>query len=120
MVAANTGATTFTNFSLANGTAYYYVVSATNSAGESADSVQISAQPVSTVPLTFSYGVSGNQLQLSWPAEHRGWRREAQTNSLATGLGTNWVTVTGSSATNQMFLPISPNSPSVFFRLSYP
>lgn len=45
---------------------------------------------------------------------------QAQTNSLTTGLGTNWVTVTGSSGTNQLFLPISPSSPSVFFRLSYP
>lgn len=61
---------------------------------------------------------AGNQIQLSWSADHTGWRLEAQTNSLTTGLGTNWVTVTGSSATNQMFLPISPSSPSVFFRLA--
>ena len=40
--------------------------------------------------------------------------------SLATGLGTNWVTVAGSSATNQIVLPIAPNNASVFFRLSYP
>jgi fibronectin type 3 domain-containing protein len=120
VVATNTSATTFTNLGLVNGTAYYYVVSATNSAGESANSSQLSVQPVSTVPLTFSYGLNGTQLQLSWPATHKGWRLEAQTNSLTTGLGTNWVTVPGASATNQMFLPISPSSPSVFFRLSYP
>ena len=120
MVAANTSLTTFTNTALANGTAYYYVVAATNAAGESANSTQISVQPVSTVPLTFSYGVSGNQLQLSWPADHRGWRLEAQTNSLATGLGTNWVTVTGSSATNQVFVPIHTANGSVFFRIVYP
>jgi hypothetical protein len=75
---------------------------------------------VSTVPLTFSYGVNGNQLQLSWPGTHKGWRLEAQTNSLTTGLGANWVTVSGSAATNQIYLPISPQSPSVFFRLTYP
>jgi alpha-D-xyloside xylohydrolase len=120
VVAANTSATTFTNLGLANGTAYYYVVSATNSAGESANSTQVSAQPVSTAPLTFSYGLSGNQLQLSWPADHRGWRLEAQTNSLATGLGMNWVTVSGAASTNQVFLPISISIPSVFFRLTYP
>jgi hypothetical protein len=45
---------------------------------------------------------------------------QVQTNFLAMGFGTNWVTVAGSSGTNQMFLPFSPYSPSVFFRLSYP
>lgn len=120
VVAANTSMTTFTNTGLANGTAYYYVVAATNSAGESANSMQISVQPVSAVPLTFSYGLNDNQLQLSWPATHKGWRLEAQTNSLATGLGTNWVTVSGSVATNQIYVPISASSPSVFFRLTYP
>lgn len=120
VIATNTSATTFTNTSLANGTVYYYVVAATNSAGESANSAQISVQPVSTVPLTFNYGLSANQLHLSWPVTHRGWRLEAQTNALAAGLGTNWVTVTGSTATNQMFLPVSVSSPSVFFRLGYP
>jgi Fibronectin type III domain len=120
MVAANTSATTFTNLGLANGTAYYYVVAATNAAGESGNSTQISVQPVSTMPLTFSYGLSGNQLQLSWPATHKGWRLEAQTNSLALGLGANWVMVSGSASTNQIFLPISISSPSVFFRLTYP
>lgn len=120
VVAANTSLTTFTNISLTNGTAYYYVVAATNAAGESANSTQISVQPVSAVPLTFSYGVSGNLLQLSWPATHQGWRLETQTNSLVTGLGTNWVTVSGSAATNQIAFPISPTSPSAFFRLRYP
>jgi hypothetical protein len=119
-VAVTTSATTFTDLGLANGTAYYYVVSATNSAGESANSTQISVQPVSTVPLTFSYGLSGTQLQLAWPATHKGWRLEVQTNSLATGLGSNWFPVAGATLTNQMFFPVSTSSPSVFFRLRYP
>jgi hypothetical protein len=38
--------TSYTNTSLANGTAYYYVVSALDSAGESANSTQVSALPV--------------------------------------------------------------------------
>jgi alpha-L-fucosidase len=119
-VATNTAGTSFLDTGLANGTAYYYVVSATNAAGESANSMQIAVQPVSSAPLTFSYGVNGNQLQLSWPLDHRGWRLETQTNALATGLGTNWVTVPGSSATNQMTLPIGAGNASVFFRLIYP
>jgi len=75
---------------------------------------------VATTPPQLNVTPGGGQLQLDWPGTHTGWRLEVQTNSLAMGLGTNWVTVAGSSATNQMFLPISPSSPSVFFRLNYP
>jgi beta-glucanase (GH16 family) len=44
----STAATSFTNTGLANGTTYYYVVSAVNSFGESTNSAQISA--TTTVP----------------------------------------------------------------------
>ena len=44
----STSATSYTNSGLANGTTYYYVVSAVNSFGESSNSVQISA--TTTVP----------------------------------------------------------------------
>ena len=82
--------------------------------------VQIGVQPVSIVPLTFSYGIAGNQLQLFWPITHKGWRLETQTNSLGSGVGTNWVTVPGSTATNQIFVSIHPANGSVFFRIVYP
>ena len=45
---ASTATTTYTNTGLANGTTYYYVVSAANSFGESSNSVQISV--TTTVP----------------------------------------------------------------------
>jgi aryl-phospho-beta-D-glucosidase BglC (GH1 family) len=41
---------TFTQTGLANGTTYYYVVSATNSGGEGANSAQVSATPVAPPP----------------------------------------------------------------------
>jgi hypothetical protein len=62
----------------------------------------------------------GNQLQLNWPADHTGWLLQAQTNSLATGIGTNWSTVSSLAQTNQMTLPMNPASGAAFFRLVRP
>lgn len=76
--------------------------------------------PVNTTPTNMTAVVNGNTLQLSWPADHIGWRLEAQTNAPAVGLGTNWFTVPGSSAINQVQLPIDPANGSVFLRLAYP
>jgi hypothetical protein len=64
--------------------------------------------------------ITDGQLQLSWPPTHIGSRLEAQTNSLATGLSTNWVTISGSATTNQIAIPIHSDNDAVFFRLVYP
>jgi len=111
---------TCTNAGLTNGVLYYYVVSATNSAGESTNSPAVSVRPVSfaTTPLTST--LTNSQLQLLWSADHTGWRLQAQTNSLGQGLGTNWVTVPGSTNNNQAMIPVSAANPGVFFRLIYP
>ena len=58
--------------------------------------------------------VSPNTLTLTWPVA--GGRLQAQTN----GLGTNWVTVAGSTTTNRMDFPIDPSHTSVFYRLAVP
>ncbi len=63
---------------------------------------------------------SGQTLTLSWPADHQGWRLQAQTNVSGTGLGTNWVDVAGASATNQVGIPVNSRNATVFFRLVYP
>jgi alpha-L-fucosidase 2 len=79
--------------------------------------------------LAFTYGVSGGpvrlgfawtngKVQLNWPADHIGWRLETQTNNNTAGLGTNWVTASGSTATNFFIIPIA--NVSSFFRLAYP
>ena len=64
--------------------------------------------------------VSGGNLNLSWPAVWTGLHLQVQTNSLANGLGTNWVTIPGSEASNNYVAPIvrSTNNPSVFYRLA--
>lgn len=61
---------------LADGTSYYYVVTAVNSAGESVDSVQVAATTlpatpaptVPAVPTSVSATGGANQATISWPA----------------------------------------------------
>jgi autotransporter-associated beta strand protein len=79
-------------------------------------------QVVNTTPTNVSYSVSGGQLTLAWPVDHTGWRLEAQTNALSTGLNPAgvWATVPNSTATNQIVIPVDPTTPTVFYRLVYP
>jgi autotransporter-associated beta strand protein len=89
---------------------------AANSFRHAVKRLYVLVRPVTPIPL--SYTQTGNQLRLSWPATS-GWQLQAQTNSLATGLGPNWVTVSGSEATNQITLPVNLENGAVFFRLIY-
>ena len=117
---ASTATTSYANGGLANGTMYYYVVSATNSVGESGDSAPASGRPVSPVPPMLGSEASGGQVQFTWPAANTGWRLESQTNLSGLGLRTNWVMMPTSTETNQVVVPIDPANGSVFFRLVYP
>src|SRR5262245_20657496 len=70
-IATGVTATNFTNTQLVNGTTYFFVVSAVNSAGESGNSNQASATPLGTPPpaptgLTASPGNA--QATLNWNA----------------------------------------------------
>ncbi|MBW8865114.1 MAG: hypothetical protein JF609_09385, partial [Verrucomicrobia bacterium] len=75
---------------------------------------------INTNPTNIVAVVNGGNLELAWPADHTGWRLQAQTNSLATGLGTNWVAVPGSAANNRFTNTIDRARPAVFYRLVYP
>ena len=119
-IVMNLAGLAYTDTGLPNGMTYYYVVTATNAFGESPNSIEVNAHPVSTTSLPLNFVMSGGQIQLSWPMDHLGWWLEIQTNSLNAGLGTNWVTVPNSTATNQVFMPINTASGSIFFRLVYP
>ena len=119
-VATNLTTLTFTNTGLTNGVACFYVVSALNAAGESANSAPVAAQPVSLTPPSFNFALSNRQLTVAWPHDHTGWSLQAQTNPLSAGFGTNWVTVPGSTLTNQIPFSIDPANGIVLFRLVYP
>ncbi len=75
--------------------------------------------PVNPNPTNIVFSVTNNQLYLTWPADHTGWQLQAQTNSLAVGIGTNWINVAGSLGTNQMVIPINLTNGGVFYRLTY-
>ena len=75
---------------------------------------------VNPSPTNIVAAVNGNTLTLSWPADHTGWRLQVQTNSLNTGLSTNWVDVVGATSTNQVNIPVTSSSGTVFYRMVYP
>jgi endoglucanase len=67
---ASPTATTYTNTGLTNGTAYFFVVSATNSVGTSANSSQVSATPQAppSAPTGLTATAGNAQVALSWTA----------------------------------------------------
>lgn len=75
---------------------------------------------LNTTPTNLTASVSSGNLNLSWPADHIGWRLEVQTNNLTTGLSGNWFTWPNSAGTNSISAPLDPANPSVFFRMVYP
>ena len=81
----------------------------------------LQVSPVNPTPTNITFSVNGNQLTLSWPADHTGWHLQAQTNPPGVGLNsTNWVEVTGSTGVNTLPITINSTNGSVFFRMKYP
>jgi len=83
-------------------------------------SSQVSVIGSLPVPSTVSATVSAGKLNVNWPLNQTGWTLEVQTNSLNTGLGTNWTRISSSTTTNQVVIPIGPANRAVFYRLVYP
>ena len=76
----------------------------------------VSAGPSGPAALTNSF--SSGTLSLAWPAG-QGWRLQMQTNSLTTGLGTNWIYLTDGSVSSTN-ITVDATKPTVFYRLTYP
>ncbi|MGH7942577.1 MAG: glycosyl hydrolase [Limisphaerales bacterium] len=113
--------TNYTDNTLQNGEAYYYVVTTLNILGaESAYSAQATAYPASTAPVTMGiqtvYNRGRTGFEISWPGDHTGWRLLMDTNSLSSPA---WIPVPNAATTNQVWIP-SGAGQSVFFELIYP
>jgi len=83
-------ASPYPHTSLSNGTIYYYVVTAVNSAGESATSAEISATPIPPVPAAptgLAVTTADGQITLSWSSV-----------SNATSYNIYWANATGVTA----------------------
>jgi hypothetical protein len=97
-----------------------YDVHVANAAGSTLSAAALlTVIPANTNPPTLAAAVAGEALRIAWPVDHMGWRLEMQTNSLAGGLGGDWVTVPASDATNSVLIPMG-HAGSAFFRLVYP
>ena len=83
-------------------------------------SIKVVTAASSEPPEIASVVVSGNQLQLNWPANNIGWRLQVQTNGFNAGIGSVWYDVGNSTTTNQITVPIDPANPTVFYRMISP
>jgi fibronectin-binding autotransporter adhesin len=75
---------------------------------------------VNTNRTNITFTINGNQLTLSWPADHIGWRLQAQTNPINVGLRSNWFDFPGSTTVNSVTTTLNPANGSVFYRMIYP
>jgi hypothetical protein len=111
---------TITNAQTGDAATYSVIVS--NSAGSlsSSNAVLSVVAPVNTTPTNVVATAMGSTIQLSWPADHLGWRLQFQTNALNRGLGSNWTDWPGSTNVVQTNIVTNPGVGSAFFRLTYP
>ncbi len=95
-------AASFTDSSLANGTPYFYVVSAVNAAGQSANSSEVSAKPTApsqapAAPAGLLASAANTQVSLAWSASATATRYNVKRG---TTTGGPYTTVSSPTATN--------------------
>ena len=73
---------------------------------------------LSLPPITLK--VSSGGVNLSWPAIYTNWQLQAQTNSITSGLGTNWTTIPNIGSSNSYTSTINSTLKTIFYRLVYP
>jgi hypothetical protein len=117
----STGVSGFASVNLATNDATGYKYTWTdNLASLGSITVATVTSAVNPNPTNITAVVNGNSLELSWPADHTGWKLQVQTNTLSIGLGTNWVDVPGSTTVNAVTNTINTANGSVFYRMVLP
>ena len=119
-IASGVPSAALTNLGVGSTNVLKVLVTAQDAVTTNLYTINLTQLSVNTNAFTIGSSVSNNSLSLSWPPDRLGWRLWVQTNSLSTGLSTNWsVWPNGTTVTN-VSVPISPANPSVFFRMTYP
>lgn len=120
-IASGVTATTYANTGLTNGTTYYYVVSAVNGSGESANSNQASATPqgLPAAPSNLTASPGNAQVTLSWAAANgatsykvrRSTTSGGSYSDVATGVtGTTYVNSGLTNGTTYYYVVVGTNS----------
>jgi hypothetical protein len=85
--------------------------------------VNVTQLPNQSTQPGLTNSVSNGTLNLTWGPDCLGYRLLVQTNNLNLGVSGNsndWATVTGSTATNTMAIPIVSTNLNEYYRLVYP
>lgn len=72
---------------------------------------------LNVTPTNILFGRTNGVLTLQWPADHTGWL--LQSNAVSLTSPNSWFVVPGSDSTNVVNIPISTNTPAVFYRLTH-
>lgn len=115
-IASGIATTSFTDNVTANGSGYYYVVSAVNSSGTSANSAMASAAPIPPAPANLkSTAVSSTQLTLAWSdrsSDEQGFKIEysldqsSWTQIGTVGAGVTSVSISGTTSRKTYYFRI--------------
>ncbi|MEI8042471.1 MAG: autotransporter-associated beta strand repeat-containing protein [Verrucomicrobiota bacterium] len=73
---------------------------------------------VATNPTNITFSVSGNTLNLSWPADHLGWL--VQSNSVNLAVPADWHDISNTAAGTNYSITIDATKANVFYRLRKP
>ena len=75
-------------------------------------------QDPATANFTASVSGSGQTLNFSWAADHKGW--QLYTNAVGLTATGSWYPVPGSASGTSQSITVDPTQPNVFFQLRYP
>lgn len=79
--------------------------------------ITLTSGGASSTPPPITATFNGTTLALSWPQAYLGYTLQVQTNSLKTGIGTNWVNVPNSTLVTSTNITVNQQNGAVFYRL---